>query len=71
MQLPEYNQALQEGREIRNRLNQLYPKETELDQEHYGRALRLPNTSHPDVVRKRPHLIQSICREFFFVKYVV
>ncbi|TKS81424.1 Serine--tRNA ligase, mitochondrial [Collichthys lucidus] len=46
---PEYTQALQRGREIRNRLNQLYPKETELDQEHYGRALRLPNTSHPDV----------------------
>ncbi|KAG8002234.1 Serine--tRNA ligase [Nibea albiflora] len=46
---PEYTQALQKGREIRNRLNQLYPKETELDQEHYGRALRLPNTSHPDV----------------------
>uniref|UniRef100_A0A8D0A976 Serine--tRNA ligase, mitochondrial n=1 Tax=Sander lucioperca TaxID=283035 RepID=A0A8D0A976_SANLU len=48
-QLPEYTQALQKGREIRNRLNQLYPKETELDQEHYGRALRLPNATHPDV----------------------
>ncbi|XP_049925159.1 serine--tRNA ligase, mitochondrial [Epinephelus moara] len=47
--LPEYTQALQKGREVRNRLNQLYPKETELDQEYYGRALRLPNTSHPDV----------------------
>ncbi|XP_074497413.1 serine--tRNA ligase, mitochondrial [Sebastes fasciatus] len=47
--LPEYSQALQTGREIRNRLNQLYPKETELDQEHYGRALRLPNATHPDV----------------------
>ncbi|KAL3057005.1 hypothetical protein OYC64_007482 [Pagothenia borchgrevinki] len=47
--LPEFNQALQKGRETRNRLNQLYPKETELDQEHYGRALRLPNSSHPDV----------------------
>uniref|UniRef100_A0AAQ6A8C6 Serine--tRNA ligase, mitochondrial n=1 Tax=Amphiprion ocellaris TaxID=80972 RepID=A0AAQ6A8C6_AMPOC len=45
---PQYN-ALQKGREIRTRLNHLYPKETELDQEHYGRALRLPNTSHPDV----------------------
>uniref|UniRef100_A0AAQ6AIS6 Serine--tRNA ligase, mitochondrial n=1 Tax=Amphiprion ocellaris TaxID=80972 RepID=A0AAQ6AIS6_AMPOC len=47
--VPEYTQALQKGREIRTRLNHLYPKETELDQEHYGRALRLPNTSHPDV----------------------
>ncbi|XP_044057240.1 serine--tRNA ligase, mitochondrial [Siniperca chuatsi] len=47
--LPEYTQALQKGREIRNRLNQLYPKETELEREHYGRALRLPNTTHPDV----------------------
>lgn len=51
LQLPEYNQTLQKGRDIRHRLNQLYLKETELDQEHYGRALRLPNTSHPDVVR--------------------
>uniref|UniRef100_A0A3Q1C5K2 Serine--tRNA ligase, mitochondrial n=1 Tax=Amphiprion ocellaris TaxID=80972 RepID=A0A3Q1C5K2_AMPOC len=49
LQVPEYTQALQKGREIRTRLNHLYPKETELDQEHYGRALRLPNTSHPDV----------------------
>ncbi|XP_062275075.1 serine--tRNA ligase, mitochondrial [Scomber scombrus] len=47
--LPEYNQALQRGRDIRNRLNQLTAKETELDQEHYLRALRLPNTTHPDV----------------------
>ncbi|XP_040027507.2 serine--tRNA ligase, mitochondrial isoform X2 [Gasterosteus aculeatus] len=47
--LPEYTQALQKGREIRSRLNQLYPRETELDQEHYGRALRLPNTTHPAV----------------------
>ncbi|XP_034724024.1 serine--tRNA ligase, mitochondrial isoform X2 [Etheostoma cragini] len=47
--LPEYTQTLQKGREIRNRLHQLYSKETELDQEHYGRALRLPNATHPDV----------------------
>lgn len=62
MQLPEYNEALLEGREIRNRLNRLYPKETELDQKHYGRALRLPNTTHPDVVstHKHTHLVQSI-----------
>nr|XP_057935209.1 serine--tRNA ligase, mitochondrial [Doryrhamphus excisus] len=47
--LPEYNQSLLKGRDIRSRLNQLYPRETELDEEHYSRALRLPNTSHPDV----------------------
>ncbi|KAM9318860.1 serine--tRNA ligase, mitochondrial isoform 2-T2 [Pholidichthys leucotaenia] len=47
--LPEYTQAVQKGREIRNRLNQLYNKESELDREYYGRALRLPNTTHPDV----------------------
>ncbi|XP_058489269.1 serine--tRNA ligase, mitochondrial [Solea solea] len=47
--LSEYTHALQEGREIRNRLNQLCAKETELDQEHYIQALRLPNTTHPDV----------------------
>ncbi|XP_038129087.1 serine--tRNA ligase, mitochondrial [Cyprinodon tularosa] len=47
--LPEYTQALQRGREIRVRLNQLYLKDTELDQEHYSRALRLPNSTHPDV----------------------
>ncbi|XP_011607049.2 serine--tRNA ligase, mitochondrial [Takifugu rubripes] len=47
--LPEYSQALLRGREIRGRLNQLYPKETALDREHYGRALRLPNATHPDV----------------------
>ncbi|XP_035010510.2 serine--tRNA ligase, mitochondrial isoform X1 [Hippoglossus stenolepis] len=47
--LQEYTQALQKGREIRSRLNQLYTAETELDQEHYSRALRLPNTTHPDV----------------------
>ncbi|XP_069003609.1 serine--tRNA ligase, mitochondrial [Embiotoca jacksoni] len=47
--LPEYSQALQKGREIRNRLNLLHAKESELDEEHYGRALRLPNTTHPDV----------------------
>ncbi|XP_008290390.1 serine--tRNA ligase, mitochondrial [Stegastes partitus] len=47
--VPEYSQSLQKGRDIRNRLIHLYSRETELDQEHYVRALRLPNTSHPDV----------------------
>ncbi|XP_021177208.2 serine--tRNA ligase, mitochondrial [Fundulus heteroclitus] len=48
-QLPEYTQALQKGRDIRSRLNRLYVVDTELDQEHYSRALRLPNATHPDV----------------------
>lgn len=60
LQLPEYNQTLQKGREIRLRLNQLYLKETELDQEHYGRALRLPNTTHDDVVRMPSHTYRRI-----------
>lgn len=47
--LPEYKQSREEGREIRARLSELYPRETDLEQEHYGRALRLPNTTHPDV----------------------
>ncbi|XP_061683522.1 serine--tRNA ligase, mitochondrial [Syngnathoides biaculeatus] len=47
--LPEYNQALLKGREVRKRLNNLYPREAQLDQEHYSRALRLPNSTHPDV----------------------
>ncbi|KAM4627217.1 serine--tRNA ligase, mitochondrial [Polymixia lowei] len=47
--LPEYSQARQKGREIRSQLTQLYPKENELEQEHYSRALKLPNTTHPDV----------------------
>lgn len=55
LQLQEYGQALQEGRKIRMRLGQLYTKETELDREHYNRALRLPNTTHPDVVRAHSH----------------
>lgn len=74
MQLPEYNQALQKGREVRNRLNQLYPKETELDQEHYRRALRLPNTSHPDVVRiharTHTHSLSRASGERISVKFV-
>uniref|UniRef100_A0A8C5BJB6 serine--tRNA ligase n=1 Tax=Gadus morhua TaxID=8049 RepID=A0A8C5BJB6_GADMO len=45
----------QKGREIRGRLNLLYPKESELEAEHYSRALRLPNTTHPDVVRRHAH----------------
>ncbi|XP_029027347.1 serine--tRNA ligase, mitochondrial [Betta splendens] len=47
--LPEYSQSLQRGRDVRIRLNQLLHQETELDQKFYIRALRLPNTTHPDV----------------------
>ncbi|XP_029536551.2 serine--tRNA ligase, mitochondrial [Oncorhynchus nerka] len=47
--IPEFKEATKEGREIRHRLTQLYPRESELEEEHYGRALRLPNTTHPDV----------------------
>ncbi|KAF3693063.1 Serine--tRNA ligase, mitochondrial [Channa argus] len=47
--LPEYTQGVQRGREIRERLNQLCPKEIKLDQEFYEQALRLPNATHPDV----------------------
>ncbi|CAB1348755.1 unnamed protein product [Coregonus sp. 'balchen'] len=47
--IPEFKEATKEGREIRHRLSRLYPRESELEEEHYGRALRLPNTTHPDV----------------------
>nr|XP_023689212.1 serine--tRNA ligase, mitochondrial [Paramormyrops kingsleyae] len=47
--LPEYQQARAEGREVRNSLNKLYPQETELEMEHFVRALLLPNTTHPSV----------------------
>ncbi|XP_037534000.1 serine--tRNA ligase, mitochondrial [Nematolebias whitei] len=47
--LPEYTQFRLKGRQIRIKLNHLYIKDTELDEEHYSRALRLPNSTHPDV----------------------
>lgn len=50
MQVPEYTQSLQRGREVRSKLNQLYPKQTELDEQYYRQALKLPNSTHPDVV---------------------
>lgn len=56
--VPEYNAARQKGREIRSRLSELYPKEAELEEEHYSRALRLPNATHPDV----PHGDESQAR---------
>uniref|UniRef100_A0A9J8B6H6 serine--tRNA ligase n=1 Tax=Cyprinus carpio carpio TaxID=630221 RepID=A0A9J8B6H6_CYPCA len=46
-----YRSAREEGRAIREKLGQLYVQEGELEKEHYCRALRLPNRSHPSVVR--------------------
>ncbi|XP_052473098.1 serine--tRNA ligase, mitochondrial [Carassius gibelio] len=47
--LEEYTSAREEGRAIREKLGQLYVQEGELEKEHYCRALRLPNRSHPSV----------------------
>ncbi|KAJ7990195.1 hypothetical protein DPEC_G00297790 [Dallia pectoralis] len=47
--IPEFQEATREGREIRQRLAQLSPQESQLEREHYNQALRLPNTTHPDV----------------------
>ncbi|KAK6470698.1 serine--tRNA ligase [Huso huso] len=46
--LPEYQVLRTEGKSIRQRLNELYPRETELDKRFYTRALRLPNRTHPN-----------------------
>uniref|UniRef100_A0AAR2KKF4 serine--tRNA ligase n=1 Tax=Pygocentrus nattereri TaxID=42514 RepID=A0AAR2KKF4_PYGNA len=48
--LAEYRTAREEGRGIRARLNELYPQQSDLEQQYYCRALRLPNRTHPDVV---------------------
>lgn len=47
---PQYQSLRAHGREIRKQLMVLYPKETELEEEFYLRALRLPNHTHPAVV---------------------
>ncbi|KAG1951350.1 serine--tRNA ligase, mitochondrial [Pimephales promelas] len=47
--LEEYNSAREEGRALREKLSQLYLQESELEKEHYCRALRLPNRTHPSV----------------------
>ncbi|XP_028663420.1 serine--tRNA ligase, mitochondrial [Erpetoichthys calabaricus] len=47
--LPEYQQLLMDGRKVRQQLNELYPQESELDQRFYLKALKLPNSTHPDV----------------------
>ncbi|XP_036414855.1 serine--tRNA ligase, mitochondrial [Colossoma macropomum] len=48
-ELAEYRTAREEGRGIRARLNELYPQQSDLEQQYYCRALRLPNRTHPDV----------------------
>ncbi|XP_042595978.1 serine--tRNA ligase, mitochondrial-like, partial [Cyprinus carpio] len=47
--LEEYVSAREESRAIREKLSQLYVQEGELEKEHYCRALRLPNRTHPCV----------------------
>ncbi|KAM9633010.1 serine--tRNA ligase, mitochondrial [Trichechus inunguis] len=46
---PQYQSLRARGREIRKQLNSLYPKEAQLKEQFYLRALRLPNQTHPDV----------------------
>ncbi|XP_029781164.1 LOW QUALITY PROTEIN: serine--tRNA ligase, mitochondrial-like [Suricata suricatta] len=46
---PQYQRLRAHGREIRKQLTVLYPKETELEEQFYLRALRLPNETHPEV----------------------
>uniref|UniRef100_A0A671PQC7 serine--tRNA ligase n=1 Tax=Sinocyclocheilus anshuiensis TaxID=1608454 RepID=A0A671PQC7_9TELE len=47
--LEEYTSAREEGRAIREKLSQLYVQEGELEKQHYCRALKLPNRTHPSV----------------------
>uniref|UniRef100_A0A4W4GK42 Serine--tRNA ligase, mitochondrial n=1 Tax=Electrophorus electricus TaxID=8005 RepID=A0A4W4GK42_ELEEL len=47
--LADYKATRAEGRELRGKLSQLYPLHSELEQQYYCLALRLPNLSHPDV----------------------
>ncbi|KAI5930127.1 serine--tRNA ligase, mitochondrial [Manis javanica] len=46
---PQYQRLRTRGREIRKQLTQLYPKKTQLEEQFYLRALRLPNCTHPEV----------------------
>nr|AAX46720.1 seryl-tRNA synthetase 2 [Bos taurus] len=46
---PQYQSLRARGREIRKQLTLLYPKEAQLEEQFYLRALRLPNQTHPDV----------------------
>ncbi|XP_045388018.1 serine--tRNA ligase, mitochondrial isoform X2 [Lemur catta] len=46
---PQYQGLRARGREIRKQLVLLYPRETQLEEQFYLQALRLPNQTHPDV----------------------
>nr|XP_044616296.1 serine--tRNA ligase, mitochondrial isoform X2 [Equus asinus] len=48
-QNPHYQRLRARGREIRKELVLLYPREAQLEERFYLRALRLPNRTHPDV----------------------
>ncbi|XP_008852161.1 serine--tRNA ligase, mitochondrial [Nannospalax galili] len=45
---PQYQGLRTRGREIRKQLMPLYPRETQLEEQFYLQALRLPNQTHPD-----------------------
>ncbi|KAL8219852.1 UNVERIFIED_CONTAM: seryl-tRNA synthetase [Gekko kuhli] len=47
--LPDYKALRERGRELRLQINALRHKETELDEQYYLSALKLPNRTHPDV----------------------
>ncbi|XP_044112512.1 serine--tRNA ligase, mitochondrial isoform X2 [Neovison vison] len=46
---PQYQSLRARGREIRKLLMVLYPKESQLEEDFFLRALKLPNRTHPDV----------------------
>ncbi|XP_069856566.1 serine--tRNA ligase, mitochondrial [Dipodomys merriami] len=46
---PQYLGLRTQGREIRMQLSLLYPRETQLEEQFYLQALKLPNQTHPDV----------------------
>ncbi|CAO2626169.1 Serine--tRNA ligase, mitochondrial [Lemmus lemmus] len=48
VQDPQYQGLRARGREIRKQLTPLYPRETQLEEQLYLQALRLPNQTHPD-----------------------
>ncbi|XP_015280501.1 PREDICTED: serine--tRNA ligase, mitochondrial [Gekko japonicus] len=47
--LPAYKALRERGRELRLQVNVLQHEETELDEQYYLSALKLPNRTHPDV----------------------
>lgn len=51
VQDPQYQGLRARGREIRKQLTPLYPRETQLEEQFYLQALRLPNQTHPDTVK--------------------